>query len=280
MAMFQPEIATMWLAPAVAKSAARSRSTRSRRPMRIPAASPASGSGRACRSASPAPSRRACRLPSAGGSRMRTADARRLPEAPVRLRYSPYGSSSGGGRRRPFTSTSAPAATTGNAGRVAATSTSPSAVCRRRRATWLPSRDELIDSTAACHGPEAASGSSGEGTVGGPASTRNPSSTAPTPAAATATPRGPATTTPRERPAATASSPATSTMATGRPIAMPAAAAATPAASHALRGRPAGRALTGRRSRAPGSSRALPRPRPSVTPRPPARRTAAPRGPQ
>ena len=44
-AMFQPEIATTWLTPAVVKSAARSRSTRSRRPMRMPAASPASGSG-------------------------------------------------------------------------------------------------------------------------------------------------------------------------------------------------------------------------------------------
>ena len=44
-AMFQPEIATTWLTPAVAKSAASVRSTRSRSPMRIPAARPASGSG-------------------------------------------------------------------------------------------------------------------------------------------------------------------------------------------------------------------------------------------
>jgi hypothetical protein len=44
-AMFQPEIATTWLAPAVVKSAASARSTRSRSPMRMPAASPASGSG-------------------------------------------------------------------------------------------------------------------------------------------------------------------------------------------------------------------------------------------
>ncbi len=46
-AMFQPEIATTWLTPAVAKSAASDRSTRSRSPTRIPAASPASGSGKA-----------------------------------------------------------------------------------------------------------------------------------------------------------------------------------------------------------------------------------------
>ena len=44
-AMFQPEMATTWLTPAVVKSAASVRSTRSRSPMRIPAASPASGSG-------------------------------------------------------------------------------------------------------------------------------------------------------------------------------------------------------------------------------------------
>ena len=44
-AMFQPEIATTWLTPAVVNAAARSRSTRSRSPIRMPAASPASGSG-------------------------------------------------------------------------------------------------------------------------------------------------------------------------------------------------------------------------------------------
>jgi hypothetical protein len=37
-AMFQPEIATTWLTPAVVNAAARSRSTRSRRPIRMPAA--------------------------------------------------------------------------------------------------------------------------------------------------------------------------------------------------------------------------------------------------
>ena len=45
MAMFQPEMATTWLAPAVVNAAARSRSTRSRSPISTPAASPASGSG-------------------------------------------------------------------------------------------------------------------------------------------------------------------------------------------------------------------------------------------
>ena len=50
-----PEIATTWLAPTVVKAAARSRSTRSRRPMTIPAARPASGSGIAAARASPGP---------------------------------------------------------------------------------------------------------------------------------------------------------------------------------------------------------------------------------
>ena len=37
----QPEMATTWLTPAAVNAFARSRSTRSRRPMRIPAARPA-----------------------------------------------------------------------------------------------------------------------------------------------------------------------------------------------------------------------------------------------
>ena len=45
MAMFQPEMATTWLTPAVVNASATSRSTRSRSPMRMPAARPASGSG-------------------------------------------------------------------------------------------------------------------------------------------------------------------------------------------------------------------------------------------
>ncbi len=52
-AMFQPEMATMWLTPAVVKAAATSRSTRSRSPIRIAAASPPSGSGRTRCNASP-----------------------------------------------------------------------------------------------------------------------------------------------------------------------------------------------------------------------------------
>ena len=53
MAMFQPDIATMWLTPAVVKSVATSLSTRSRNPIRIAAASPPSGSGRTRWIASP-----------------------------------------------------------------------------------------------------------------------------------------------------------------------------------------------------------------------------------
>lgn len=85
-AMFQPEIATTWLTPAVAKSAASWRSTRSRRPIRIPAASPASGSGRTRRRASPA----ASRMPwiEGAGARLRisTDSARSVPDAPIRRR--------------------------------------------------------------------------------------------------------------------------------------------------------------------------------------------------
>ena len=61
-AMFQPEIATTWLAPTAVNAAARSRSTRSRSPMRIPDARPASGSGIARPSAASAPRRRPSRV--------------------------------------------------------------------------------------------------------------------------------------------------------------------------------------------------------------------------
>ena len=84
-AMFQPEMATTWLTPAVAKSAASVRSTRSRSPMRMPAASPASGSGNDRRSASPAASRATWR-PRGGASSSRSSRASRLPDAPVRRR--------------------------------------------------------------------------------------------------------------------------------------------------------------------------------------------------
>ena len=53
-AMFQPEIATTCERPVAVNAAARSRSTRSRSPTRIPAARPAAGSGSARASASPA----------------------------------------------------------------------------------------------------------------------------------------------------------------------------------------------------------------------------------
>ena len=90
-AMFQPEIATTWLAPAVVKSAARSRSTRSRRPIRTPAARPDSGSGMARAIPSAAPSRRltsvAASDPSLGSSSSEL--ARIVPVAPMRARYAP-----------------------------------------------------------------------------------------------------------------------------------------------------------------------------------------------
>ena len=105
-AMFQPEMATTWLTPAVVNAAARSRSTRSRRPMRMPAARPASGSGRTRVSASPAPRRSASRR--RPRSSRRRLDARAsatvsVPTAPIRSRYAPYGESgrSPDRRRRP-----------------------------------------------------------------------------------------------------------------------------------------------------------------------------------
>ena len=88
MAMFQPEIATTWLTPAVVNAAARSRSTRSRRPIRIPAASPASGSGRTRVSASPAPRRRASRRRPGSSGVGWTVSVREdsVPTAPIRAR--------------------------------------------------------------------------------------------------------------------------------------------------------------------------------------------------
>jgi hypothetical protein len=90
-AMFQPEMATTWLAPAVVNAAARSRSTRSRSPISTPAASPASGSGIARSSPSAAtrrsPSSVAVTEPSPGSSS--SVSARSVPTAPIRRRYSP-----------------------------------------------------------------------------------------------------------------------------------------------------------------------------------------------
>ena len=81
-AMFQPEIATTWLTPAVVKSAATSRSTRSRRPMRMPAASPASGSGRTRVSVSPASRRQPSRSVPGSTGRSSTSMRPRVERAP------------------------------------------------------------------------------------------------------------------------------------------------------------------------------------------------------
>ena len=82
-AMFQPLMATTWVRPVVVKSSATARLTRSRRPMRMPDARPASGSGmarpmassmarRSCSTAAMAPglprAARQCRLERAYGA--------------------------------------------------------------------------------------------------------------------------------------------------------------------------------------------------------------------
>ena len=87
-AMFQPEIATTWLTPAVVKAAARSRSTRSRNPIRIPAASPACGSGKAWVRAS-SPARRTASIVEAGppaSPRIDRSVACSVPSTPVPAR--------------------------------------------------------------------------------------------------------------------------------------------------------------------------------------------------
>ena len=94
--MFQPEIATTWLTPAVVKAAARSRSTRSRRPMRIPDASPACGSGRARVRAS-SPARRMPSIVEAGPPASPTIARSVVAERPVHARCRP---GSGRSRRR------------------------------------------------------------------------------------------------------------------------------------------------------------------------------------
>lgn len=154
-AMFQPLIATTWLAPAIVKASARSRSTRSRSPMSTPAASPASGSGieRSMPSAAVRrkPSRVRSTVPVAGMSSTRS--ARNVPIAPIFARYSPY-SSSGGGRIPPETSTRSPGTTAGNQGSVAATrigsapSTSSSIVAGR-----VPTLGAPTVWTVPTHGP-------------------------------------------------------------------------------------------------------------------------------
>jgi hypothetical protein len=88
MAMFQPEMATTWLAPAVVNAAAKSRSTRSRSPISTPAARPASGSGSARSSPSAAPRRRPSSWPPSElvAGRTSSPSARNVPTAPIRAR--------------------------------------------------------------------------------------------------------------------------------------------------------------------------------------------------
>jgi hypothetical protein len=113
-AMFQPEIATTWLTPAAVKSAASSRSTRSRRPIRMPAARPASGSGSTLASAVAALRRTVSRAAagSAGPGSISSERDKIVPATPVRSRYVPYGESSGGSGL-PSTTIRWPGATTG-----------------------------------------------------------------------------------------------------------------------------------------------------------------------
>ena len=148
------------MAHAGAKSAASDRSTRSRRPIRIPAASPASGSGSAGRSASPAPSRSAARLRAggpltsftttragcrrprcAGGTRRRVVRGRGL-EAAVHLDGRPCGHRRERRQRGGDDDRSPPDS-------------------RSRRATCAPSFGVPTESTLAVHGPGPAGGDRG-----------------------------------------------------------------------------------------------------------------------
>ena len=87
-AMFQPEMATTWERPVVVKSAARSRSTRSRSPIRMPAARSAAGSGSVRASASPASARMpwTSRSGLSGAGSARTERVVSVAETPVRAR--------------------------------------------------------------------------------------------------------------------------------------------------------------------------------------------------
>ena len=135
-AMFQPEIATTWLAPTVVKSAARSRSTRSRRPMTIPDARPASGSGIAAASAAAA-WRRSCsrRLRRVVAARQHLERAR--PERPGDAGPAEVVAVAALGRRpdRAVDATRSPGSIAGKRGSVAATAT---AGVRPRAAAWPP----------------------------------------------------------------------------------------------------------------------------------------------
>ena len=89
--MFQPEIATTWLTPAVVNAAARSRSTRSRRPIEDPGRETGLGFGQDARRGRRRHARRSVLETSAG---VRRAPARpssvrdvSVPTAPIRSRY-------------------------------------------------------------------------------------------------------------------------------------------------------------------------------------------------
>ncbi len=90
-AMFQPEMATTCERPVAVNAAARSRSTRSRSPTRIPAASPAAGSGSARARELPAARRVRSSSPAASAARATSSSVpdRSVPTTPVRRRKSP-----------------------------------------------------------------------------------------------------------------------------------------------------------------------------------------------
>lgn len=113
-AMFQPEMATTWLTPAAVKAAARARSTRSRNPTRMPAASPASGSGRTRARPSPVARRRLSSAPPGplGPPSTDIVNGSIVALAPIRRRYVPK-ALSGGGRSPPVRVSRVPGATSG-----------------------------------------------------------------------------------------------------------------------------------------------------------------------
>ena len=119
-AMFQPEMATMWLTPAVVKSAATSLSTRSRRPIRIAAASPPSGSGRTRWSQSPETWRKPSSRPAGESSWPTTANSvgSHVAAMPWAANQASYVLSPSG-RIRPDHTTRSPATSRGNAGATA-----------------------------------------------------------------------------------------------------------------------------------------------------------------
>ena len=189
MAMFQPEIATTWLTPAAVKAFARSRSTRSRRPMRMPAARPASGSGSARASPSAA---RTARAIDERVERLATA-VRRPASAWSAWRRRPTGAGTRRSRRP-----AGPAV-----GRPASRRRRPRSAGRRApvsaiRSGWAPTRGDRRDLAAVAriadrlhrrwNGPSRpASDRSAAGASGRP-STRSPIASTPAPADERGTP--------------------------------------------------------------------------------------------